>query len=161
LYVFHFDLLNLQKAFKRNFKYVEAAGGIVTNSKDEVLVMKRLGVWDLPKGKLEQNESFQQAAVREVCEECGLSHVKIKNPLLSTYHTYKIKDKKFLKKTYWFSMYYDGNEKLVPQTEEDIEEVRWIKKSELGEIMKNTYASIVDVLQSSELLPLDIASGAH
>ena len=52
------------------------------------LAGERLGVWDLPKGKVEKSEDIEQAAVREVQEECGLVDVRLVAPLTSTWHTY-------------------------------------------------------------------------
>jgi len=47
-------------------KFVIAAGGLVTNEIDEILVINRLDKWDLPKGKVEPEEPIKLAAVREV-----------------------------------------------------------------------------------------------
>jgi preprotein translocase subunit SecE len=40
-----------------------------------------------------------------------------------------------------------GNEKLIPQTEEDITKIIWAKKEELGKYFKNTFPTIVEVLK--------------
>ena len=40
--------------FKKYFKLIQAAGGIVSNSKGEKLFIYRLDKWDLPKGKAEK-----------------------------------------------------------------------------------------------------------
>jgi len=50
--------------------------------------MRRRDRWDLPKGKVNLGETFEQTAVREVMEECGLQELEIINPMLSTYHSY-------------------------------------------------------------------------
>ncbi|HLY92401.1 MAG TPA: NUDIX domain-containing protein, partial [Candidatus Angelobacter sp.] len=57
---------------------IKAAGGILqrTSSRgDEVMVVyrKRHQDWTLPRGKVKDGESFQEAAVREVLEETGCS----------------------------------------------------------------------------------------
>lgn len=138
-----------QKKFTKFFKdhkLIHASGGVV-RSGNELLFIKRLGFWDLPKGKIEKGESVELAAVREVEEECGISNVILERFLCTTYHTYKMKDKNCLKKTDWFSMRYDGDEILVPQLEEDITEVKWINQSNLNEVKANTYPSILDVIE--------------
>ncbi len=132
--------------FKKQFKYIEAAGGLVFNSQNEILAIHRLGKWDLPKGKVEDGETIKEAAVREVEEECGISNLKLNEELDSTYHTYWMHNKWMLKRGYWFNMYYSGDEKLVPQTEEDIESVCWISTNQLEEFKANTYASILEVI---------------
>jgi 8-oxo-dGTP pyrophosphatase MutT (NUDIX family) len=147
LTIFHYDLEKLQKDFKKCFKYIEAAGGVVQNQKGEYLLIFRLGKWDLPKGKLEKGENFQQAGVREVIEETGLQEISIAKPLLSTYHTYAYKGRIALKKTFWLSMDYTGKGTPVPQTEEDIVEVKWFKASELSEPFKNTYPAVLDIFK--------------
>jgi 8-oxo-dGTP pyrophosphatase MutT (NUDIX family) len=122
-----------------------AAGGLVRNSKDEFLLIFRRGKWDLPKGKLNKKETFDQAALREVEEECGISGIQIQNPLISTYHTYSYKDGIALKKTTWFEMLYEGDGRLSPQKEEDIEEARWIPKNQLGPYLDKSFPAICDV----------------
>ena len=51
--------------------FIEAAGGLV-QKQNEFLWIYRNNKWDLPKGKLENNETYDYAALREVKEECGL-----------------------------------------------------------------------------------------
>lgn len=131
----------------QNFKKVEAAGCLVRNPNDEFLVIKRFGLWDLPKGKLEKNESISECASREVEEETGVS-VKVINELITTYHTY-YRNGNVVKPTYWFYAETNGSLKTSPQTEEDIEEVRWMNRQEIIEhVFLNTYPAIRDVFKS-------------
>src|SRR5579872_5949786 len=58
----HSDLATLKKAFWKKFMLVQAAGGLVTNGKGEVLFMFRRGKWDLPKGKLDPGETPEHCA---------------------------------------------------------------------------------------------------
>ncbi len=132
--------------FCSKFKYIEAAGGIVINEKSEYLLIKRLGIWDLPKGKIEKNEKIKDAAIREVCEETGLPSAKITDDLPSTYHIYKHKKKFVLKKTYWFLMSSNEFLNLVPQTNEDITDAVWMKKHEANIALSKSYRSLFDVL---------------
>lgn len=134
--------------FKSYFLFIEAAGGYVTNNKNQFLAIYRLGKWDLPKGMIENNESIINAAIREVQEECGISNLKIINELQNTYHTYSIKGQYILKCTYWFTMEYLGNEMPVPQYEEDIEKALWLPVGETKSFMSNTYDSIKDLMES-------------
>lgn len=129
-----------------------AAGGIVINQKDEVLMMFRRGHWDLPKGKLDGGESIETCAVREVCEETGIKedHVSIVKNAGITYHEYfdKYLKKDVLKETHWYYMQYTGNGDLVPQTEEDIEELKWVTIKEVPQYFNKTYKNIAEILNS-------------
>ena len=136
------NLEKLFKDFKSHFKYIEAAGGLVKNSKNELLVIHRLGVPDLPKGKIDSGESPKETAIREVTEECGINNLEIISEAEPSYHIYFLDDKKILKKTFWFHMKYDGNEKLVPQKEEAITEVEWCNDEDLLKYKNKTYTGL-------------------
>jgi len=152
LYIFHDDIIMLFEEFKACFKVIEAGGGVVLNEQGKFLVIYRNGVWDLPKGKLEKGEDFPSAALREVEEEAGLKGLQMVDPLMSTYHTYSLKNKRILKKTKWFEMLYKGKGAPVLQTEEGITDYRWVNPGETGFIRENSYGSILDVLYMMELL---------
>ena len=132
--------------FFENFKLIEAAGGIVF-SDQAYLFIKRNGLWDIPKGKMESNETPEITAIREIQEECGLKgELTIQKKLVETFHTYEFEGKSVLKKTYWFLLEYIGDKTSQPQLEEGITEVNWLKKEEFHLVRENTYASINDVL---------------
>ena|SRR6218665_3257173 len=134
------------KQLKKNFSYIEAAGGFI-KKKNEFLCIHRHGRWDLPKGKLEKNESIETAAVRECEEECGVKKLEIIAPLPSTFHIYPYKNAHALKQTFWFYMETDYDKKLVPQLEEDIDQVKWFTKNELEAIvLSDTYYTISDTI---------------
>ncbi len=142
------DTNQLKKKFTANFTFIEAAGGLVKNKNNEYLFIHRLGKWDLPKGKAEKNESIEQTAIRETEEECGIHGMTILDELPSTYHTYHNEGSWILKRTYWYSMSYEGNEELIPQTKENIEQARWFTLQDVPEVIINTYPSILDVMKS-------------
>ena len=135
------DLEKDWTSFKQNMKVIPAAGGLVLNSKKEILFIYRNKVWDLPKGWVEKRESIENAAIREVEEECGISNLEIVKKLLTTYHIYFHKGIK-LKETHWFLMTSDYDDKLKPQIEEGITEVGFKNDVEINQVLKNTYANI-------------------
>lgn len=141
IHLYSSDLENDWKSFITNFDVVVAAGGLVINPKKECLFIFRDGVWDLPKGHLEKNETIEIAAVREVEEECGIKNLTLLKPLTTTYHTYYRNGLK-LKKTYWFLMSSNYDKELTPQIEEGITAVNFKKESEINQILKNSYANI-------------------
>lgn len=123
-------------------KIIEAAGGLIQNNKNEYLLIFRRGKWDLPKGKIDKGELKEQAAIREVREETGIKSIEIISSLSTTYHVYRLKNKLVLKKTFWFLMHHDGNDKLYPQGEEDIEKALWLPQNEIQKLMPNMFGSI-------------------
>ncbi|PWH87068.1 NUDIX hydrolase [Brumimicrobium oceani] len=130
-----------------DFEWIEAAGGIVQNTKTKkLLFIFRNGLWDIPKGKIEKDENPKEGAIREIEEECGLKNLKITSELSPTYHVYFAYGKHFIKKTYWFTLE-TKEEKVEPQTEEGITEVQWFNKYDLSIIKKNTFASILEVME--------------
>lgn len=144
------DIEKLKKQFWKHFTVIQAAGGLVKNRKGEVLMIFRRGKWDLPKGKLEKGEDIEMCAVREVQEETGLHDVAIQQFLVTTYHTYNEFGKHILKESYWYLMKALPNQKLVPQTEEDILELEWVRNDGLKEKLKNTFPSIKDVIAAAK-----------
>ncbi|WP_299061733.1 NUDIX domain-containing protein [uncultured Polaribacter sp.] len=127
--------------FLQNFNLIPAAGGLVLNSKNEVLFIYRNNIWDLPKGWIDKGETIENAAIREVEEECGVFNLKIIKPLITTYHVYEHKGFN-LKQTYWFLMTADATKELTPQLEEGITKVVFKNEQETQKALKNTYANI-------------------
>jgi len=142
LLIVHPDIQKILKLIEQNSKFVEAAGGYVVNDKNESLVIYRNNKWDLPKGKIEKDEKIEHAALREVQEECGISNVQLMNPIDITYHLFPWKNRINLKKTYWFKMLYNGNEKLVPQLSEGIIDAKWISDDYLTHVIMNTFSNL-------------------
>ncbi len=130
------------------YHWIEAAGGLVSNVQHQFLLIHRLGFWDLPKGKIEAGEQPREAAIREVTEECGIHDLKIVGELPSTYHTYTQHGKHMLKMTHWYRMEYAGKEKLVPQTEEGISDIRWMDFASATKALENSYPAIRKVFEA-------------
>lgn len=130
-------------------EFIEAAGGMVRR-KNKFLFIIRHGKWDIPKGKLDEGESIEACAVRELEEECGLIQPKIIDHLVNTWHTYELADgKKVIKKTYWYLLD-EGDEKveLIPQEKEGITAVKFFTVDEFDTVRENTYGSINAVLDT-------------
>jgi ADP-ribose pyrophosphatase YjhB (NUDIX family) len=133
--------------FSAQFEFVQAAGGVVLNPKNEILFIYRLEKWDLPKGKVEDDESIQDGAIREVEEECGISNLQLEDHLCTTWHTYLQEGHPMLKATTWYVMRHQGDVPLTPQAIEGITEVKWLGLHQTEEVMKNTYPSVMEVLR--------------
>lgn len=143
----HHDFDLLKKTFFKHFTFLHAAGGIVQNNQKELLFIFRLGKWDLPKGKLDDNESPEIAAEREIKEETGVDHVKLHYKIGETYHVYHAFGKHIIKQSDWFYFSCNADQQLAPQTEENITEVKWIPTKDIKQPMLNTYATIKDIMR--------------
>ncbi len=129
------------------FTGIEAAGGLVTNEQEALLMIFRMGKWDLPKGKIEKGELPETAAIREVEEETGMSSLRIIEDLDPTFHIYYVNNEKFLKTTFWYKMDCLDHRMPTPQIEEGITTAKWLDKDEVNEAMNNTYDSLKGLLE--------------
>lgn len=135
----------LDKYFKK-YEFIQAAGGLV-NRNEEFLFIKRHGKWDIPKGKRDDGESIKTCAKREIEEECGIKNLVIDSKICRTYHTYKWEGQPVLKETHWYRLSYSGTKKLSPQVEESITKAIWLKQSKWKKVEKNTFETILKVLE--------------
>jgi len=149
--LFTYKIDHLWETFCKYFRNLEAAGGLVKNSDNRLLFIKRSGRWDLPKGHVEVGETPEDCAIREVTEECGIKPDRIVNKLSCSYHIYLYGDIYFLKTTHWFYMTYTGSHETTPQVEEGISAAEWITEERLPGIINDTWLSLTDIIQEVRL----------
>ena len=130
--------------FFSEFKWVEAAGGLVENEKGETLMIYCYRHWDLPKGHIDEGESADVCAVREVAEETGVAGAKIVRFLCNTIHAYGVYGVWELKRTSWFHLTAESCP-TKPQKEEDIAIAKWCSPEEVEENLRSTYPTICNV----------------
>lgn len=134
--------------FMEQVEIVIAGGGLVKNEHDELLLIHRRGKWDMAKGKIEMKEDIMAGALREVEEETGVKIETVEDKPIHTYHAYTLKGKRCLKETCWYHMQARaGQNKPVPQTEEGIDEVRWVKKTDLHQYQNGCFLLVWDLMR--------------
>ena len=109
---------------------VLAAGGLVLRDGSHIAVVHRprYDDWSLPKGKLDEGEGFEDAALREVEEETGL-RCRITDTLGDTsYHDRKDRPKLVR----YYRMEPEGGE-FTPNDE--VDELRWLEPAEALELL--------------------------
>jgi 8-oxo-dGTP pyrophosphatase MutT (NUDIX family) len=136
---------SVQSDFINHFYVIEAAGGIVENSNKELLFIFRRGKWDLPKGKMEINESAELCAAREIEEETGVTNLHRIDKLTDTFHFYEEKGKPILKISHWYYFKTDFEGNAIPQLEEDITAIQWFGVNDLNTPLSNSFQAIKDV----------------
>ena len=132
-------------ALKETFRMAPAAGGIIVTDGKFVSIVRK-GIPDLPKGHIEQGETPEVAALREVEEETGIGHLQIVKELPCTWHCYFEHEAWSLKRTYWYLMHTTETIQPKPQTEEGITEIKLIGNEEIEEFLENTFRSSCEIL---------------
>ena len=140
------DLQSFLDEVKSALLFIKAGGGYVLNDHGDLLMIFRRGFWDLPKGKLDKGETIEECAIREVEEECGISGLSIISEAFSTFHLYNEKGKTIVKESVWYKMRSTDKSELVPQTEEDILEARWVATPVSSDLIDEAYLSIREVI---------------
>ena len=148
----HKNPKELFQAIKKKLTIIKAGGGLVANANGDFLFIFRNKKWDLPKGKVEKDEKLKKTAIREVEEECGVKIEKREDLLCKTYHIYELNGKVILKRTNWYKMNVKGVPKLIPQKEEGIDKAVWLSPNKLDVVVKNTFPSIMDVIETANLV---------
>ena len=153
-YFYHPDILKLLKMFRHKLPVVVAGGGFVTNKKGKVLFIYRNKKWDLPKGKVDKGESIEDAAIREVEEETGVTGLVIEKFLRTTYHIFKRGGEYQLKEVHWFAMSTNYKGKLVGDKSEGIKKVKWKGPKKTAKALKKSYHNIKVLFEDNPTKPI-------
>jgi 8-oxo-dGTP diphosphatase len=101
---------------------VRAAGGIVVRDGSVLLVHRpKYDDWSFPKGKLEEGETWEDAAVREVAEESGLVCTIAEE--VGRTHYVVLQGPKEVR---YYRMTCDGD----ARAQNEVDEVRWVPLAE-------------------------------
>lgn len=137
--------VSLLRCLRRRMRWVRAAGGIVTDDGGDMLLIRRNGRWDLPKGKVESGETLLQAALRETLEETGISVDIFRAQMLpaKTYHIFNLYGGWHLKQTSWFPLHAAGRHPQgIAQQEEGITDVVWVSPDEWHRRLSSSYGTL-------------------
>lgn len=97
-----------------NVETYTAAGGVVVRD-ERVLVLRRprRGEVRLPKGHVEPEETLQDAALRETCEESGYASLVLLNDLGEQIVEFDYAGKHFVRTEHYYVMTLDEEDTLV------------------------------------------------
>lgn len=102
-----------------------SAGGVVVEDNCVLLLRKFRGGWVLPKGRLESDESLEEAALREVREESGLL-CRIIRSIGFVKYTYRNRKGEQVQKTVHYFYMEEEKGALHPQREEGFCEASYV-----------------------------------
>ena len=112
-------------------KSEKSCGAIVFNGDEVLLIKQKPGFYGFPKGHVENMETEVETAIREVKEETNVD-IKINENLRFTLNY--LKDDKINKEVVYFVATPINNISLKAQ-ESEVENVFWVKKEEVQEIL--------------------------
>ena len=126
---------------------IQAAGGIIwkkegSEKKLAVVHRHKHNDWSLPKGKVDSNESWEKAALREVLEETG-HYGKIKKYAGSISYLLDSKPKIVL---FW---HMDAKTEDLKKMNGEVDEVRWLTVDEAVKLLD--YPDEIELIQSSPI----------
>ena len=125
-----------------------SAGGIVMRYDGErpgvLLIKDSYGRWTWPKGKIENGERPEDAAVREIGEETGLKNIELISPLGNIQYFYRLKGRLIFKTVYLFLFRHNGTGNLEI-LQREIQDGAWFEPEEA--LRKVEYKGAKDFLK--------------
>ncbi len=146
--VIHYeDVDRLFRDLKSLYTYIKAGGGVVRRDDGKILMIHRLGYWDLPKGKRDPGETLRQTALREVEEEVGFHSLEVEGRIGTTYHCFRTNSKRVMKKVNWYAMHTPNPDDLYLQYAESIDDAAWVDPIAFRRLKIKSYKSVQDIIR--------------
>ncbi|MFA7308553.1 MAG: transcription antitermination factor NusB [Patescibacteria group bacterium] len=134
-----------------NDEVVTAAGGIVyretTDGKVFFLAIRNMyHKWTFPKGKVEEGETWQEAALREIKEETGIETGEIIGEIGEIQFIDK-SEKEPINKNIHFYLVKTEQEEVAFDEASHVTEIKWMREDEVRESMD--YPNLVDLFNKA------------
>lgn len=129
-----------------------SAGGIIYRLEGPkiyfIIVKNTYDKWTFPKGKVEEGETWQEAAVREIREETGIEEAEILGEVGEIRFTDKSTDIPIKKSVHFYLIRTKQTQiKTKPAEETHLKEVRWVEKDEVLSLLG--YDNLVDLFKKA------------
>ncbi len=109
-----------------------SAGGVLFKGDELLMIKNPSGVWTFPKGNVEEGETPQDAALREVLEETGIKG-KILRELGEISYQYRFKGEKVFKRVRYYLMeYVEG----TPKPSWEVKDAKFFPVDEAKKLIK-------------------------
>lgn len=127
-------------------KEFSAGGVLIRDGRVLLIKMRNLSgkeVWTFPKGHLEEGETPETAALREVKEETGLDG-RVLRPLHVALYSFARKGVPVDKRVDWFLMEAAGGDEK-PLTPDEVLDKRWVSREEASGLLE--YPSDLEIME--------------
>lgn len=128
----------------------KAAGGIVVHRGRVLMIHDRYGHWTFPKGHVEEGETEEDAARREVAEETGVP-VRILRSLGHTRYTVHRPEGPRPKTVAWYLMAPEGEGDTLRPLREEISTAEWVALGEVEDrLVRQGYENQRDLWRAAQ-----------
>jgi ADP-ribose pyrophosphatase YjhB (NUDIX family) len=136
---------------RRRGRIEESAGGVVVRELEGVphmlIIRDPYEKWGLPKGHSEKGESLQEAALREVSEETGLSDLELGPELVTIDWRFRTRGT-LIHKFATFYLMFSRLGDPVPERAEGITEAKWVRLDKAHEDV--SYENATEVVRAAQ-----------
>jgi 8-oxo-dGTP diphosphatase len=109
-----------------------SAGGVVIRGDQVLLIKNPSGVWTFPKGLVEEGETPEETALREVAEETGVEG-KVEGDLGEITYWYTFEGERVFKRVRYYLMSYVRGE---PKPSWEVQDARFFPLKEASRLLK-------------------------